>query len=156
LFADPPVTATRMPDGAPASDRVLAIATMQSQMRLLVADDDEISREVLSLLLGRLDRRADFAGDGVEALAAVHGARYDVVLMDIQMPGMDGLEATRRIRSECSETQQPAIVAMTARVTVEDRALFLKTGMDDILPKPIRLNELAGVLDSYGSSAHMI
>ena len=139
-----------MPVGAPAAHSGFAVATMQSRLRLLVADDDEISREVVLLLLGRLDQRADLAGSGVEAVAAVHAAQYDVVLMDIQMPQMDGLEATRRIRSECSDTLQPAIIAMTARVTVEDQALFLVTGMDDVLPKPVRLSELAVVLGTYG------
>jgi CheY-like chemotaxis protein len=131
-------------------------ATKQVRLRLLVADDDEIDREVVLLLLGQLDQRADVAGNGVEALAAVRAAQYDMVLMDIHMPQMDGVEATRRIRSECFETLQPAIVAMTARVTVEDQALFLRTGMDDVLTMPVRLNELAVVLGSYRSNAHMI
>jgi CheY-like chemotaxis protein len=156
LFADRPVMAIKATDGARAADRGFAVATKQALVGLLFAHDDQISREVVLLLLGRLDQRADFAGNGVEALAAVHAAQYDVVLMDIQMPQMDGLEATRRIRSECSATLQPAIIAMTARVTVEDRALFVKTGMDDVLTKPVRLNELAVVLGSYGSNARMI
>jgi CheY-like chemotaxis protein len=119
-------------------------------LRLLLVDDDEINRDIVLLMLDRLDQHADAAGNGIEALAAMRAAQYDVVLMDIQMPEMDGLEATCRIRSELSEAIQPAIIAMTANVTVEDQAVFLRTGMDDVLPKPVRMRELAAVLESRG------
>ncbi len=89
-------------------------------------------------------------------LDAVHAVQYDVVLMDIQMPEMDGLEATRRIRSLSSGTLQPAIIAMTASVANEDQARFLRTGMDDVLRKPVRMNELAVVLGNCSPNQGVI
>src|ERR1700678_3937736 len=92
-------------------------------LRVLVADDDPVNREVAELMLSRLDQQADLAGNGLEALDALFARRYDVVLMDIQMPELDGISATRRIRSELGVAMQPEIVAMTAGVTAADRTL---------------------------------
>jgi len=136
--------------GLATRDGGLTVATVPTRLRLLLVDDDEINRDIVLLMLDRLDQHADAAGNGIEALAAVRSMQYDVVLMDIHMPGMDGLEATCRIRSELSETVQPAIIAMTANVTVEDHVVFLRTGMDDVLSKPVRMRELAAVLENRG------
>jgi len=97
-------------------------------------------------MLGKLGHRVDVVADGAEAVAAVHRARYDVVLMDVQMPVLDGLEATRRIRAELPVGRQPYIVALTASVLIEDRAACRAAGMDDYLTKPIRLDDLARAL----------
>ena len=115
-------------------------------LRVLVADDDPVNCEVVELMLSRLDQQADLAGNGLEALDALFARRYDVVLMDIQMPELDGIGATRRIRSELRAAMQPEVIAMTAGVTAEDRTLYLQAGMDAVLAKPLQLSELAAAL----------
>jgi CheY-like chemotaxis protein len=126
------------------------VTSAVSDTRLLLVDDDEICREVAMVMLERLGQRVDVVDNGIEAIAATHAAPYDVVLMDIQMPQMDGLEATRRIRAELPPGLQPVIVAMTASVTVEEQVVYLQTGMDDVLPKPLRMGDLVEKLERYG------
>ncbi len=113
---------------------------------VLLVEDDLVSREIALLLLSRLGYRADVVENGTQALAALHAAAYDLVLMDLQMPEMDGIEATRRIRAELSPAGQPTVIAMTASVSTDDRTLCLEAGMDDFLSKPVHLDELAAVL----------
>jgi CheY-like chemotaxis protein/HPt (histidine-containing phosphotransfer) domain-containing protein len=123
--------------------------TTPSCLRILLVEDDVTNRDVALLMLSQLGYRADVAQNGIEAIAAVHAASYEVILMDIQMPEMDGMEATRRIRSELSATVQPVIVAMTASITIEYQLLCLEAGMDHHLPKPIRLGELRAILGNW-------
>ena len=98
------------------------------------------------------------AGNGLEAIEAVQRQSYDVVLMDVQMPEMDGLEATRRIRarhSGRSEESQPHIIALTANAMKEDQEKCLAAGMDDYVSKPVRVEELVGALSKCRSlNAH--
>ena len=124
-----------------------AAVSIPDRMRILVVEDDETIRAVTLLMLDRLDLRADVVASGIEALAATRAERYDVVLMDIQIPEMDGMETTRRIRSELSETLQPFIIAMTAGITIEDQIFYLQLGMDDLLTKPFHMEELALALN---------
>jgi CheY-like chemotaxis protein len=98
------------------------------------------------MLLQRLGYRADVAANGLEAIEALERQAYDVVLMDVQMPEMDGLEATRRIRRQCPGEQGPYIVAMTANAMEGDREECLAAGMDDYVSKPIRVEALVGAL----------
>jgi signal transduction histidine kinase/CheY-like chemotaxis protein/HPt (histidine-containing phosphotransfer) domain-containing protein len=116
-------------------------------LRLLVAEDNLVNQQVIGLMLERLGHRADIVANGAEAVQAVQSAPYDLVLMDVQMPEMDGLEATRRIRSQLSAERQPRIVALTAGALREDRERCLEAGMDDHLAKPLRADELAQALD---------
>ncbi len=102
------------------------------------------------LMLEHLGVRADAAGSGVEALEALDRAAYDVVLMDIQMPEMDGLEASRRIRSDAKVDPQPLIIAVTASGTAEEQRKFVQAGVDQYLAKPIRLELLAAALTRAG------
>jgi signal transduction histidine kinase/DNA-binding response OmpR family regulator len=122
----------------------------QHPMRILLAEDNAINQKLALLMLERLGYRADVAGNGLEAIDAVKTAAqftpYDVVLMDVQMPELDGLDATRRIRTALPETQQPYIIAMTANVMLGDRELCLAAGMNDYVSKPIRLEELLSAL----------
>lgn len=117
-----------------------------SALRVLVVEDNAVNQKLAMLFLQRLGYRADVAGNGVEAVAAVTRTPYDVVLMDVQMPEMDGLEATRRIRAILPADRQPTIIAMTANAMPEDRRMCLAAGMDHYLAKPIRLQELADTL----------
>ena len=94
----------------------------------------------------RLGYRADIAGNGYEALDALRRQPYDVVLMDVQMPDMDGLEATRQIVEEWSNDKRPRIVAMTANAMQGDREMCIEAGMDDYISKPIRTERLIDAL----------
>ena len=115
-------------------------------LRILLAEDNSVNQKVALLMLERLGYRADVAADGSEALAAVRRQRYDLVLMDVHMPVMDGLEATRHIRAEIPADHQPRIVALTANVLVEYRKACLEAGMNDFLAKPITLADLRAAL----------
>jgi signal transduction histidine kinase/ActR/RegA family two-component response regulator len=115
-------------------------------LRLLVAEDNPVNRKLAQAVFRQLGYQPDFAVNGVEAFDRVALHDYDLVLMDVQMPEMDGLEATRRIRRECPPERQPRIVAMTAAAFPEDRNRCLDAGMDDYVSKPINMEELIAAL----------
>jgi signal transduction histidine kinase/ActR/RegA family two-component response regulator len=115
-------------------------------LRMIVADDNAVNRKVALAFLKRLGYRADSAVNGSEVLEQLRQGIYDVVFMDVQMPEIDGLEATRRIRRELPPARQPRIIAMTAAAFPEDRARCLAAGMDDYVSKPVGLEELLAVL----------
>ncbi|HSM72886.1 MAG TPA: response regulator [Anaerolineales bacterium] len=116
-------------------------------LRILLAEDHITNQRLALYTLDKLGYRADVASNGLEALDAISRQDYDVVLMDMQMPEMDGLEATRLIRGRTAGFHQPRIIAMTANVTKEDRQACLDAGMDDYLAKPIRIEELVAALN---------
>ena len=131
----------------PASTYVTGGATPAPRARALVVEDNPANQMVAVALLRRLGVLADQASDGHEALQAVERVRYDAILMDCQMPGMDGYEATRQIRKRAVDGRpRVPIVAMTANVLDGERERCLAAGMDDYLPKPVRVAELASVL----------
>ena len=105
-----------------------------------------MNQKVALLLLDRLGYRADVVWNGLEALAALERQPYDVVLMDVQMPELDGLDTTRRIRQRWPAGGRPRIVAMTANAMMEDREACFDAGMDDYVAKPIRPEALAEAL----------
>jgi len=115
----------------------------QHPLHILLAEDNLINQKVALQLLAKLGYRADVAATGYEVLEALHRRSYDVILMDVQMPQMDGLEATRRIRATWPAAQQPRIIAMTAHALAEDRQRCIDAGMDDYVGKPVRVEELA-------------
>jgi len=115
-------------------------------LRILMAEDNVINRKVALSMLKRLGYKADVAENGLEVLQALRERSYDVVLMDVQMPQMDGLEATRRIRDSGLTTH---IIAMTAHALDGDRDECLKAGMDEYISKPIKMEELARVLETF-------
>jgi PAS domain S-box-containing protein len=120
-------------------------------LRLLVAEDNSVNQKVMQKLLAHLGYQADIVSTGVEALEALDRQSYDLVLMDVQMPELDGLEATRRIRAR--HGTRPHIVAMTANAMSGDRELCLQAGMDDYLPKPVELEDLARALGRLAPAA---
>ncbi len=136
------------PDDAalPAAAGAVAPAPQERPLRILVAEDNQINQTVATMMLAKLGHRADVVANGSEALEAVHRARYDVVLMDVQMPVLDGLDATRRIRTELPADRQPHVIALTASALIEDRAACQAAGMDDYLTKPVRPADLAAAL----------
>ena len=115
-------------------------------LRILLAEDNAVNQKLALRLLSQMGYRADVAANGLEAIQALERQRYDVVLMDVQMPEMDGLEATRRICARWPRSQRPHIIAMTANVMQGDRELCLEAGMDDYVGKPIRVEELVVAL----------
>ncbi len=120
----------------------------QSSLRILLAEDNMTNQKVATKLLQRLGYRADIAGNGLEVLDALHRQSYDVILMDVQMPEMDGLETARRICAEYGDgsdhrPRKPWIIAMTANAMKGDREMCLQAGMDDYVTKPVRREELA-------------
>jgi PAS domain S-box-containing protein len=115
-------------------------------LRILLAEDNAVNQKLALRLLGRLGYRADVAANGLEVLEALWRQTYDVVLMDVQMPEMDGLEATRAICWEWPPEHRPHIIAMTANVMKEDREECLAAGMDDYISKPIQVGELVEAL----------
>jgi PAS domain S-box-containing protein len=128
----------------------LAPAAPSAVLRVLLAEDNAVNQKVGQLMLARLGHRVDTVANGREALEAVLRQPYDVVLMDIHMPEMDGIEATRRIRTKAPADRQPHIVAVTASALISDRDACAAAGMDGYLPKPVRPNDLADVLAQLG------
>jgi PAS domain S-box-containing protein len=121
-------------------------ATKVSPLRILLAEDSAVNQKVALALLAKLGYRADVVGNGREALTALEQGRYDVVLMDVQMPELDGLDTTRRIHERWPAGERPRVVAMTANAMQEDREACFAAGMDDYVAKPIRPEALAEAL----------
>jgi predicted ATPase/signal transduction histidine kinase/DNA-binding NarL/FixJ family response regulator len=115
-------------------------------LRILVAEDSPTNQRVAQLMLRALGQSCEFASNGLEAVEAATTGRYDVVLMDMHMPDLDGLDATRRIRAELGSDRRPWIVATTGNVAVEDRDRCLEAGMNDFVTKPLRREALIGAL----------
>ena len=139
--------------GEPATLAVPSVAEVSSQrrsagkpsLRVLLAEDEAINRIVVLGMLQHLGYQADSLTNGVEVLQALEREHYDVVLIDIQMPGLDGLEITRRIREKKGNV--PYIIAITAHALAGDRERCLAAGMNDYLSKPLSLNDLQKALD---------
>jgi len=118
-----------------------------SPLRLLLVDDNGVNLKVAVRMLKRLGYHAETASDGREAVNAVAASPYDIVLMDVHMPVLDGLEATAEIRKLDLAWQQPTIVAMTAAAMADDERRCRVAGMDDYIPKPIKLRTLQETLE---------
>ncbi len=129
-------------------------------LNVLVVEDFAANRMLLDAVLRKLGHKTQLANNGVEALDIVKRRRFDVIFMDVQMPHMDGIEATRHIRCMPDPVGQAPIIALTAFVEPEQRAEMLEAGMDDILAKPFQKDQIASVLSRFapgsddGSNAH--
>lgn len=131
-----------------------AVPTPPQTLRILLAEDNRVNQKVGLHLLKKMGYEADVASNGLEAIEALRHQSYDIVLMDIQMPEMDGVAATQYIRSESAQFQQhnpnfkiPLIIAMTANALHGDRETYLEAGMDDYISKPIRLEDLQRAIE---------
>jgi PAS domain S-box-containing protein len=127
-----------------------ALTTLERPIRALIVEDNAVNRELITTLLSPFDIEIETAADGAEAVEAVGRQRYDVILMDVQMPVMDGLTATRRIRALAgTDAARTPIIAMTANVLPEQIARCREAGMDDHLGKPINPARLLEALDRW-------
>jgi CheY-like chemotaxis protein len=125
-----------------------AVASATRPERILLAEDNSGNQKVALLMLARLGFLADLAAHGLEAITAVQRKHYDIVLMDVQMPQMDGLEASLRINTLWPERRdRPWIIAITANAMQGDREICLEAGMDDDISKPVKTAELAAALE---------
>jgi len=115
-------------------------------LRILLAEDNVVNQKLALRLLQQMGYRADLASNGVEAIESIERKPYGVILMDVQMPEMDGLEASRRIHAQWPGHARPRIVAMTANAMQGDREMCLEAGMDDYVTKPIRVDALVDAL----------
>lgn len=126
-------------------------------LNILVVEDNKLNQKVALRMLEKLGYDADLANDGLEAVEMVCNNDYDMVLMDIQMPNMDGLTATREIRKQPADLRQPLIFAMTAHAAKEDRERGLAAGMDDYITKPIQLVKLKKMIQvAHGNAAALL
>jgi signal transduction histidine kinase/DNA-binding response OmpR family regulator len=132
------------------SHKLSAKFSEEHPLRILIAEDNVTNQKLAMKVLGKLGYKPDIAQHGKEVLEVVSNKNYDVILMDVQMPVMDGLEASRMIRMCLSV--QPVIIAMTANTLQGDREACLQAGMDDYLSKPINLEELVDVLEKWAIS----
>ena len=121
----------------------------ENPLRILIAEDNLVNQKIITYMLDKMGYASDIVQNGLEAVAVAGQKKYDMVLMDIQMPEMDGLEATRAIRTQPG--LQPLIIAMTANAMQDDREECIRAGMDDYISKPINLDELKNLLVKYGS-----
>ncbi len=135
------------PDKRPVKASSVDRSVRNSPLRILLAEDNESSQKVALQMLHKLGYEADGVANGLEVLHAMERQHYDVILMDIKMPEMDGLEATRIIRQRWQNG--PKIIAVTAYGLEGDREKFIKAGMDDYISKPVKKEDLAGVLEKY-------
>ncbi len=147
LLADPPGPGAPLPAARARPPRDPALAARRP-LRILLAEDNAVNQKLAVRQLAQLGYRADVAGNGQEAVDSVARQRYDLVLMDVQMPELDGLAATRAICGRWPPAERPWIVAMTANAMQGDREACLAAGMDDYLSKPIAMDQLVAVLTS--------
>ncbi len=136
---------------APVSPSLDASFAKRFPLRLLLADDNLINQKVGLSILQKLGYRAEVANNGLEVIKALEQKAYDIILMDVQMPEMDGLEAARAIGQRWPESKRPRIIAMTGNALLGDREKCLEAGMDDYISKPVRLGELQAALERWSA-----
>ncbi|MCS6244140.1 MAG: response regulator [Opitutus sp.] len=135
--------------GGGAAPPQLALLPGQTSARVLVAEDNFINQEIIRAVLGMLGLAPDLVGDGLEAVRTAAEGNYDLIFMDMQMPELDGYEATQRIRASGAEHAGVPIIAMTANAMIGDREKCIEAGMDDYISKPIDTAVLVGLLQRW-------
>jgi PAS domain S-box-containing protein len=141
-------------DAAPAKSVSQTTYSKLPSMSILIAEDNMINQKLIVRILKSFGQEVDVTTNGKEALQAVHQKKYDIVLMDVQMPEMDGNEATRRIRREVLHENQPVIIAMTAHALQGDREKCLEAGMNDYMSKPILIDEVRRMMQKWYETIH--
>jgi two-component system, sensor histidine kinase and response regulator len=136
------------------TDNSLTVTKAGPRTRVLLVEDNPVNQKVASKMLERLGCRIDVASNGVEAVEAVSGTDYSAILMDCQMPEMDGYEATRRIRALEGEGEHVPIIAMTASAMKGDEDRARGAGMDDYITKPVKVEELDSILGPWIRPTH--
>ena len=124
-----------------------SLGEIYGEFRILIAEDNEVNKRVIKKMLKKLGFQADIANDGQDVLTALEKQRYDLILMDVQMPRMDGLEAASLIRKRWPHAEQPYIVALTACALEGDRDRCLDAGMDGYISKPVKMGDLREALE---------
>ena len=138
---------------AAARPRLDAGMAERHPLRILVAEDNVVNQKLALRLLQQMGYRADVASNGIEAIESIERQPYDIVLMDVQMPEMDGLDAAREINRRWPNGERPRIVAMTANAMQGDREACIAAGMDDYVTKPIRVDALVAALSNVTARA---
>ena len=141
---------------SPSPTTPTADLSSEQTLQILLAEDIVVNQKVALLILKQLGYRADVANNGEEVLEALHRQAYDVVLMDVQMPQMDGLTAAHHIKEQWSAHERPYIVALTANAMQGDREMCLAAGMHDYVSKPIRVDELQAAFERYYAQANPV
>ncbi|MEL7341840.1 MAG: response regulator [Bacteroidota bacterium] len=138
---------------ATKSDRTFSEGVSHNaDLKILLVEDNVVNRKLAIRMMHKMGYEPEVATNGLEGVEAVKSGEFQIVLMDVQMPVLDGLSATRRIRTEISPERQPIIIAMTANAMQGDREKCIEAGMNDYISKPFRMAELAAKLSEYGST----
>jgi signal transduction histidine kinase/DNA-binding response OmpR family regulator len=139
-----------MPEDDETNKKLSIAFSKKYPLKILITEDNPVNQKLAERVLTKLGYEPEKAFNGIEALAALNKNNYDIILMDVQMPVMDGLEATRKIR--LLKKAQPVIIAMTANAMQGDREMCLQAGMDDYISKPVRLEDLVIILEKWAST----
>ncbi|HHJ51550.1 MAG TPA: response regulator [Caldithrix abyssi] len=149
------VLASEAAGGSGKSNRIITRHTLEEQkrhnLRILLAEDNLINQKLALKILEKKNYNVDVVNNGKEAIEALHQKKYDLVLMDVQMPEIDGLEATQIIRKDENIPRQLPIIAMTANAMKGDREKCIAAGMNDYVSKPFKLNEFYSVIEKWGT-----
>jgi CheY-like chemotaxis protein len=125
---------------------------LEKPLRILIVEDNVINQIVLKKMVERFGYNSTLVQNGIEAVEAVKRYPYDLIFMDVQMPVMDGLEATKTIKNTVLAKNIPFIVAVTAHALKGDREKYLAAGMDEYVSKPITMDTLSGIMEKYLSN----
>ncbi len=131
----------------PAMEKLSIDFSKKYPLEILIAEDNAVNQTLILMIMKKLGYKVDMTGNGKEALAAVQTKNYDLILMDVQMPEMDGLEATTSIRN--LNINQPVIIALTANAMQDDKDICIQAGMDDYITKPLGLDKLIALLEHH-------
>ncbi len=140
------------PPQAKTVSKMNVTLSLQYPMSILVAEDNELNQELILRILKKLGYQAELAPNGLEVLNWVNRKKFDLLLLDIQMPEMDGVEVTEYLISKYSKADRPEIVAMTANAMLGDRERYLQAGMDQYLSKPIHPNDIQTLIEKLGKN----